>query len=56
MMKKDTKTVMNKKKLKGKKQQKKNLTVSLLELTLMKKILIWILKLVKYAITLINHL
>ena len=54
-MKKDRKTEINTKKLKNKSQQEKSLVVNLLELILMDKILICMLKLVKYTITLINH-
>ena len=50
-MKKDTKTEINAKKLKGKRQWQKVLIVNLLGLILMKKILMGKLKLVKYTIT-----
>ena len=55
LMKKDRKTEINTKKLKNKSQQEKSLVVNLLGLILMDKILICMLKLVKYTITLINH-
>ena len=55
-MKKDTLTEMKKKKMKEKKKYKKNLDVNLLELILMQKIMIFLLRLVKYKITLLNQL
>ena len=52
----DTLTEMKENKIKDKKKQKKNLDVNLLELILKQKIMMFLLKLVKYRITLLNQL
>ena len=45
-----------KKKMKEKKKEKNNLHVNLLELILMQKIMIFVLRLVKYMLTLLNQM
>ena len=55
-MKKDTLTEIKEMKMKEKKKQKKNLDINLLELILTEKMMIFLLKLVKYRITLLNQL
>ena len=55
-MKKDTLTEIKEMKMKEKKKQKKNFDINLLELILTEKMMIFLLKLVKYRITLLNQL
>ena len=45
-----------KKKMKEKKKEKNNLHVNLLELILMQKIMVFVLRLVKYMLTLLNQM
>ena len=55
-MNKDMKTKILIMKFKGKKHEKRNLVVNLLELIQPEKILIFLFRLVKYKITLLNQL